>query len=244
MGIETRADPIYVILRTRGRHPAWETPGGVEVRVADRVLPEHERRHGVAVFTLSSPPAEPFDLHLDSATIDPAQIGARSDGPRLGADVTAIELVQRPELAGTPTASLSQPISGPLAPETVWQRQGWYADFGWTDGEGILEGLRWSMPQDADRLVLELYPVHRHSKSPRRFGLRLEVDGLELEPVAYAPRQVVFRLPPVMDMIHTVRIRSATFVPGDEGRSDDTRTLGVPVRRLVPITAGAAEGRP
>jgi hypothetical protein len=233
-GLRAPSTPAFVILRSAGRHPAWHgDPSEVGVTVDDLRLPAVESRLGRRVYRLASPPPGRFALRIRSAAIAPSELGARPDGPALGVDVAQVEVVADPRLASTPIRTLVQAVRGELEVERIWRREGFYPDHGWTDGDGVLEGLEWPVGPGQDELELELYPAHPEGDRPELLDIHVSVDGLDLEPVELLPRLVRFRLPPGHGSVHSIRIRSRTFVPSERGPSRDDRTLGVPVRRLA-----------
>jgi hypothetical protein len=234
-GLRAPSTPAWVVLRTDRRHPAWRAPdaAGLVVSVNGRPLPAADHLADALVLRLDDPPAGAFDLRVVSTALPASEVGARPTSPPLGVDVTAVEVVTDPVIAAMPMRTLRQPIVGELEPERVWRRQGFYPDFGWTDGDGRLEGLEWQVAPDDRELELELHPVHPQADHPELLDLHVVVDGLDLVPLDIEPRIARFRLPPKLDTIRSVEILSSTFVPREQGRSDDGRTLGVPVQRLT-----------
>jgi hypothetical protein len=233
-GFEAPAAPAFVILRTPGRHPAWRDPDpdAVSLVVEGHHAPSIASGPDFRVYRLDQPPEGRFSIDLRSWTVTPGEIGANPSGPSLGVDVTMVEVVADPELALQSIRTIHQHLQGDVTPYSVWRRNGFYRDNGWTNGNGSLEGLHWPVESGDTTLELELNPSHPEARQPELLDIRVTLDGLELEPLEYAPRIVRFRLPHVLDHISSVRIRSSTYVPRERGRSNDGRTLGVPVRRL------------
>jgi hypothetical protein len=232
--LEAPGDPSLIILRTNGRHPAWQDPdpASVAVGVGERLLPETGRGPNHRVYRLDSPPEGPFALVVTSPTVTPAELGARPDSLPLGVDVALVEVGADPSLATRSIRTIHQRLQGDVTPYSVWRRKGFYRDNGWTNGDGLLQGLLWPVEAGDTILELELNPSHPEARQPELLDIRVTVDGLELEPLDSAPRIVRFRLPHVLDHISSIRIRSSTYVPRERGRSSDGRTLGVPVRKL------------
>ncbi len=128
-----------------------------------------------------------------------------------------------------------------ILPALVPERSGFFRDHGWTDGHGVLGGLRWTVPEGADGLLLELDRAHPDWGEPETLGVRVVVDGAALEPVRLEPGRFLFRLPPGIRTINRVEVLSSTFVPADRGIGNDRRTLGVPVQRIVLVTIPAGQ---
>ena len=180
-------------------------------------------------------PEGPFELAIRSPLVPSVVLGGRQDGPALGVDLEIVEVVPDLAVARTPVATLIQPVSGALDPALVWRRSGFFNDFNWTNGDAVLEGLAWRMPAGADRLLVELSPVHPDGDDPAALGVRLIADGLDLQPLVAEPGRFVFRLPPDWRTTERLRIRSATFVPRERTGAPDDRRLGVPVLRITPL---------
>jgi hypothetical protein len=227
----------YVVLHSRQHHPVWSSPTleGLEVAVGDRPLVLDSRSDDVAIFRLGTLPEAPLELVIRSPLVPSAVLGGRQDGPALGVDLDLVEVVTDLATARTPVATLVQPVSGALDSALVWRRSGVYNDFNWTNGDAVLEGLAWRMPAGADRLLVELSPVHPDGDDPAALGLQLIADGLDLQPLVAEPGRFVFRLPPDWRTIERLRIRSATFVPRERTGAPDDRRLGVPVLRITPL---------
>jgi hypothetical protein len=153
----------------------------------------------------------------------------------LGVAVLSVELAADLEAIGEPTARFLQPVDGELRPEQVWRRSGFFPDFNWTNGEARLEGLSWPVSDEHCELMLRLHGVHPESADPGALEIALWVNGMALELAAASPRELLFHLPAGLPTIETVTIRSGTFVPARTGGGRDTRTLGVPVEKLVLI---------
>ncbi len=133
-----------------------------------------------------------------------------------------------------------------LDPRLVPDRTGFFADNGWTNGHGVLDGLDWPVPGGATVLRLELAHAHPDWRHPETLGITIVADGHTLQPVATAPGLLRFSLPPGLHRIHRLEILSSTFVPRERGIGNDGRTLGVPVARLVlepPTGSGDQAGR-
>ena len=224
----------WLALHTRGWHPLRSEPEKLRVEVvADGrpLVPAGTFEHGF-LFRLD-PPLDRIDtLRVRSAAIPPEAVGAAASGPPLGLDVASVELADERSVAALATRHWSQPVTGPLQPEQVWDRSGFYRDFGWTDGVGRLGSLLWEVPSGSRRLVLDLHPVHPLGAAPDRLGVRLLVNGVELERGVSHATAIPFRLHRGLGTIEEVRILSSTFVPRELNGSADERTLGVPVRSL------------
>ncbi len=105
---------------------------------------------------------------------------------------------------------------------------GFYRD-GWTDGLGIFGDLRLSLAGTGHVLVLVTNGNTPHGGDPAALGLEVLVNG---RPLTFLRRQgpsYLFRLPPDLEQVREVRIRSRTFVPGTR----DRRTLGMDVVRVL-----------
>lgn len=227
----------YVVLRSRQHHPVWASPAldGLEVTVDGRPLALDSRSEGAAVFRLGTEAVVPFELVIRSPLVPSTILGGRQDGPPLGVDLELVEVATDRAAAREPVATLVQSASGALDPARVWRRSGFYDDFNWTDGDAVLEGLGWRLPTGADRMQVELSPVHPDGDDPEALGLQLIADGLDLQPLVVEPGRFVFRLPPDWRTIESLRIRSATFVPRERTGAPDDRRLGVPVLRITPL---------
>jgi len=77
-----------------------------------------------------------------------------------------------------------------------------------------------------------MHRVHPFGNDWDRLDVSLAVNGIELEPVAFVDRSVVFRLYMPIDAIHRISIGSSTFIPNEVNGSNDTRILGVPVASI------------
>lgn len=126
-----------------------------------------------------------------------------------------------------------------VIPAQVEKRSGFFADFNWTNGDGVLAGLRLPVPAAGSILAVDLYPVHPRGGDPAALEVHVLVNGAELTPAGAARDTIRFHLPEDLREIHRIEIRSATFVPRDEGLGNDTRTLGLPVKDILILPPGA-----
>ncbi len=118
-------------------------------------------------------------------------------------------------------------------PSAVAGRRGFYRDYNWTDGDGVLKGLDLPVPPGARELDVVLFPAHPRASDPGSLGVRVLVDGKALEPLGAAPLRLRFALPRNLRRLHRIEIRSDTFVPARAGIGADTRRLGIPVAKIV-----------
>jgi len=224
----------WLALHTRGWHPLHADPDRLAVEVladGEPLTPAGPFHHGF-LFRVE-PPRDHIDtLVVRSRAIPPASVGAAPAGPPLGLDVASVELAPDRESAILATRGRRQPLAGELAPETVWERAGFYGDFGWTNGSALLTSLAWEVPAGSRHLVVTLHPVHPHRASPGRLGVRVLVNGVELEPDAAAGDELRFGLYRDLQQVEEVRVLSSTFVPRELTGNPDDRTLGVPIRSL------------
>ena len=93
----------------------------------------------------------------------------------------------------------------------------------------LMDSLEWTVPKGNDALVLTMHRVHPFGSDWDRLDISLTVNGIELEPVAFADHSVTFRLYTPIAAIHRINIGSSTFIPNELDGSNDTRTLGIPV---------------
>jgi len=119
-----------------------------------------------------------------------------------------------------------------VVPGAVPGLHGFYPDFNWTNGDGILEGFSLAVPPGWTRIALELYHVRPGWDAPQTFDVHLFANGTALRLVKSAPGVLTFALPPVLRVIHRIEIRSSVFVPRRSGFGNDRRTLGVPVEKV------------
>ncbi|NOZ79306.1 MAG: hypothetical protein GXP48_09075, partial [Acidobacteria bacterium] len=124
-----------------------------------------------------------------------------------------------------------------VVPGAVPGRRGFYADFNWTNGDGILDGFELRIPPGMSGLLIELAHVHPDWAHPEELHVQLVADGVALKPTGSAPGKLFFTLPAALRVIRRLEIRSSTFVPRRRGLGSDGRTLGIPVSKieLVPL---------
>jgi hypothetical protein len=108
-------------------------------------------------------------------------------------------------------------------------RSGFWAD-DWTGGNGVLANLDWPVPDGATELAVEVGAGP--PGPPEAAGLRVVVNGKELEGIGAKDGVHAFRIPPGLSRIRRIRIVSKTFIAKVAGQSDDGRRLGVAVARV------------
>ncbi len=222
-----------VVLRTLRWRPDAEDPEklAVEVFADGRRLPMIAASGGVFVFRLGDRTQAKLDLFVSCAPFEPPAFGAAGPDRALGVAVDSVVLA-REEVGFPSVRTIAQQASGDLVPGEVWRRSGFYRDRAWTDGDGVLDGLRWPVPEGVRTLVLSLEPMRPKRSNVVLPRLRLLVNGLELRRERASDDEVVFRLFQGLREINQIRIVSPTVSARDLGRSHDRRQLGVPVRRL------------
>jgi hypothetical protein len=224
----------WLALHTRGWHPFRSEPDRLEVEVlADGgpLVPAGAFDRGF-LFRVDPPRDHIETLRLRSVVTPPATVQAAASGPPLGLDVASVELAAERSATELATRRWAQTVSGELVPEQVWDRDGFYDDFGWTDGAGRLGSLRWDVPPGCHRLVVTLHPVHPLATDPDHLAVRVLANGVELERVETTPTSLSFGLYHGLDRVEELRILSSVFVPRELSGSSDERVLGVPVRSL------------
>lgn len=189
-----------------------------------------EASDGSFAFRLGRGTNAPLDLAIHCSPFDPTALEAAGPERALGIAVDAIILGNEKDNGSD--HSLVQQVSGDLVGTEIWRRSGFYRDRAWTDGDGVLDRLRWPVPQGAGTLVLSLRPMRPERRRIVLPGLRLLVNGLELRRHRVAGHDVVFRLYQGLDEINRIRILSPTVSPRELDGSRDRRELGVPVRSL------------
>ncbi|MEW6338046.1 MAG: hypothetical protein AB1625_11685, partial [Acidobacteriota bacterium] len=225
--VPLRRGERFLALWRRG----WMAEGDVAPEVID------VRVNGIAAAVLEAGPvAVVAELPEGTDRIESLAValaGARparvSDGRPAGLDLVAVEAWRERPAAAMATRRPEQAIEGELRPERAIAASGFHADFNWTDGDAELRGLRWPVPSGATRLVVACHAVHPFLADTERLALRVQVDGLDAPLVGRGEREFFFALPPGVSVIGSVRIRSATFVPGVNG---DARSLGLPIESL------------
>lgn len=224
----------WLALHTRGWHPFSAEPDRIAVEVladGQPLAPAGAFDRGF-LFRVEPPRDRIHTLRLRSTATPPDEVGAAPSSPPLGLDVASVELATDRESAVLATRSRRQPVEGELAPDAVWDRTGFYDDFGWTDGCGLLTSLAWEVPAGSRRLVLTLHPAHPQGTNPGRLGVRVLVNGVELRTGATTATELRFDLYHGLRRIEEVRVLSSTFVPRQLTGNPDNRTLGVPIRSL------------
>ncbi len=230
--------------RLTGFSPDGRTAGPATVRLdyergeGDRYLrvqlAEGSGPAGLRV-SLDGSPLPVRRVEADALVLDLAGAGKRLgtlslDGPP--AEILGVATVSTPEEApriGPPP----QRVAGALEiPEAAW-RSGFYGD-DWTDGDGLLANLLWEPRPGESVLAVELGAGP--PGPPESAGVRVLVNGLELTRIGVRDGVWRFELPPDLMPVRRIRILSRTFVPKEEGASDDARRLGVAVAcvRLLP----------
>jgi len=105
---------------------------------------------------------------------------------------------------------------------------GFYHD-GWTDGTGVLTRLDFETGGQATMLLLVTHGWMPNGGDPVANGLEVRVDGRRLTLVRREGKVYVYRLPPGLERLETIEIRSRTFVPPTR----DRRRLGVDVAYVL-----------
>ena len=95
-------------------------------------------------------------------------------------------------------------------------RSGFWAD-DWTDGNGVLANLDWPVPDGNTELAVEIGAGP--PGPPEAAGLRVVVNGKELEGIGAKNGVHAFRIPPGLSIIRRIRIVSKTFVPNEAGQN-------------------------
>lgn len=220
----------YLKVSTHGWRPRGCEVGATEVTVAADGRPLQLEQHGEneLLFSFDSPVDQVDELRISAPVFRPGEIGA-AIGPAVGLDIASVELAATSSDLAPPTRRTIQTVRGPLAPQRVWDRSGFHADFNWTDGDASLSGLRWPVPASAATFVVHLSPVH-----PRRESIDLEVavNGLDLELIGTDGWTWRYAIYDGLEAIEAIRLRSSTFVPRRVTGAPDDRRLGVPVLRL------------
>jgi hypothetical protein len=189
-------------------------PPGRDVRVSvdGRALPMARRDPSALVFDLSGAPDRLGGLSLEGSAVEVlgiATVARAEDAPRIGPAPQRVD------------ASLE-------IPHAEW-RSGFWAD-DWTGGNGILPNLDWPVPAGTTELAVEIGAGP--PGPPEAAGLRVVVNGTELEGIGAKDGVYAFRIPPGLSVIRRIRIVSKTFVPNEAGQYLDGRRLGVAVARV------------
>ena len=190
-------------------------PSGGDVRAFfdGRSLAPVRREASALVFDLSGSPGRLGVLSLE--------------GPP--AEVLGIATVARPDEVPAVGPEPQRVALTLEVPQATW-RSGFTPD-GWSDGNGILANLDWPVPAGATELAVEV--AAGPPGPPEAAGLRVVVNGKELERIGAMGGLFSFRIPPGLSRIRRIRLVSTTFVPKEAGLNDDGRRLGVAAARVL-----------
>lgn len=230
LNIEVTGPAPALIVRTRGWDPRGTEAAQVQPRLqvngVDLPLIATGPRH--FAFDLTAVPAATA-LTIEVAPLGPEAFGAAPGTGTLGLDLAAIEMVEDLTALGEATRTPRQPLPSRIDPAVVWDRNGFYQDNNWTNGNGLLRSLDVEVAPAHRMLVLACRGGHPWLGEPERLRLRVVANGIELAFQSRRGLELTFALPRGIVRIEEIRIYSATFVPADKGTSRDTRTLGFPV---------------
>ncbi|MCD4748255.1 MAG: hypothetical protein K8R59_02675 [Thermoanaerobaculales bacterium] len=231
-----RRDPgeDILVLRTKGWRPAEHPEDGppVQLYIAGKALAVVEQADEAIAFRL--PPETPptFDLSLHCRSLNPTAIGAKEDTAPLGIDVDRIEIQPEDTPLGEPLLRRMQVVEAALQPSHAWNKSGFHKDHGWTNGDAVIDDLRWVAPEGSQMIRLSL---HRHPLEDdiEKLAPRMWVNGIELYLCGRSEDGLAFYLYEGLQEINRIRIASSIFVPRQQRPdSTDERTLGIPIRSI------------
>ncbi len=186
--------------------------GDVRVLVDGRALPLARREPSALVFDLAGAPIRLGRLSLEGPPVEIlglATVARTEDVPQIG--------------------PVPQRVDASLEISRAEWRSGFWAD-DWTGGNGVLANLDWPVPDGTTELAVEIGAGP--PGPPEAAGLRVVVNGKELEGIGAKNGVHAFRIPPGLSIIRRIRIVSKTFVPNEAGQNHDGRRLGVAVARV------------
>lgn len=208
-------------------------PGAVSVTVRSGGfrLPQVRGDAGGLVFDLRSAPRKLDEVSIE-ASAGKGRFADSLGGSPLGLDLLGLATLSDPSAAAPEFLEPSRAAAGTsIDVAAVRTKEGFFADHNWTNGEGVLSNLHVVPGPGDDAVAVSLLggPPPDGAAAP---GLRLFVNGVELERVAGTRPVHVFRLAPRFPVIRGIRIVSPRFVPADEGQGNDRRHLGVAVETI------------
>jgi len=215
---------------TRGWHP---DPRSLVPRIdlGDGPVTARWNGHGFVV------PISPDRKKIDHVVVEvepsnPARFGLAPAGPVLGIDLSGIGLLMDSGgLVSAGAAQRGQALGPEIDPALVESKSGFSADF-WTDGKAKLDDISIRIGPQQRIVLVSMDPILPSSVPVEKLDPRLFVNGLELSRLAIRSDRLVYGLPYGLRQIGRIEIRSATFVPRSVMTSTDSRSLGLPVRRI------------
>jgi len=230
--------PNRLRIWTHGWHPFHDRPELLDPAASldgkPMTLIESDPRGFLFEFAGSGRPTG--SITIESATFTPEQVGARGTGATLGIDIKALELYGR-DVPVHPIETPRQHVGSTILPEQVVLKSNFHRDNNWTNGDGVIRGISYSVRETDERLVVARKMAHPFLDDIERLALRVFVNGIELRLLAADTQEFSFSLYDGLVEVNEIRITSSTFVPSDLGTSKDKRTLGFSIRSLS-FTAG------
>jgi len=115
---------------------------------------------------------------------------------------------------------------------SFFEKTNFFSDNNWTSGDGIFYEINYILNPQEHYLVLHTGGRSPYSNDIDKLKLKLYVNDTELPFVKQDGSIYTFELNKNTPIIKQIRIQSATFVPKEVAKVDDTRTLGVDVAFL------------